>query len=178
MLSNQSILSTLLDHQQTEKKNAGDGSGEILVSGDKVIGRAVTKSRGLGISSGYFYWKTEEKQDQKKIPSYLIPLLLVVFTRQLEILVTTLYSSVESIVSLLWAASSSSGVFCTPPPPLKKKLYGSEIKNVNNNDIKNVNNNSFMGSIISGTLEKQAPVLFLSRAFPHMSFYPVPFLPI
>ena len=35
---------------------------------------------------GYFYWKIEPKE----IPSRLIPRLLVVFTRQLEILVTTL----------------------------------------------------------------------------------------
>ena len=38
------------------------------------------------VAPGYFYWKIEPKE----IPSRLIPRLLVVFTRQLEILVTTL----------------------------------------------------------------------------------------
>ena len=38
------------------------------------------------VAPGYFYWKIEPKE----IPSHLIPRLLVVFTRQLEILVTTL----------------------------------------------------------------------------------------
>ena len=42
------------------------------------------------VASGYFYWKVEEKIAPKEIPSGLIPLLLVVLTRQLEILVTTL----------------------------------------------------------------------------------------
>ena len=38
------------------------------------------------VAPGYFYWKIEPKE----IPSRLTPRLLVVFTRQLEILVTTL----------------------------------------------------------------------------------------
>ena len=38
------------------------------------------------VAPGYFYWKIEPKE----IPSRLIPRLLVVFTWQLEILVTTL----------------------------------------------------------------------------------------
>ena len=42
------------------------------------------------VAPGYFYWKIEEKIEPKEIPSRLIPRLLVVFTRQLEILVTTL----------------------------------------------------------------------------------------
>ena len=41
------------------------------------------------VAPGFFYWKIEEKKP-KEIPSHLIPCLLVVFTRQLEILVTTL----------------------------------------------------------------------------------------
>ena len=41
------------------------------------------------VAPGYFYWKIEPKE----IPSHLIPRLLVVFTRQLEILVTTLGNS-------------------------------------------------------------------------------------
>ena len=51
------------------------------------------RARGRGFSPatkrvalGYFYWKIEPKE----IPSRLIPRLLVVFTWQLEILVTTL----------------------------------------------------------------------------------------
>ena len=42
------------------------------------------------VAPGYFYWKIEEKPKPKEIPSCLIPRLLVVFTRQLEILVTIL----------------------------------------------------------------------------------------
>ena len=41
------------------------------------------------VAPGYFYWKIEPKE----IPSRLIPRLLVVFTRQLEILVTTLVNT-------------------------------------------------------------------------------------
>ena len=48
--------------------------------------RAVIKIWGPGISPSYFYRKIEPKQ----IPSCLIPHLLVVFTQQLEILVTAL----------------------------------------------------------------------------------------
>ena len=55
---------------------------------------AVIKSRGLGfppatmnVPPGYFHRKIEPKE----IPSCLIPHILVVFTQQLEILVTALY---------------------------------------------------------------------------------------
>ena len=55
---------------------------------------AVIKSRGLGfppatmnVTPGYFHRKIEPKE----IPSCLIPHILVVFTQQLEILVTALY---------------------------------------------------------------------------------------
>ena len=55
---------------------------------------AVIKSRGLGfppatmnVAPGYFHRKIEPKE----IPSCLIPHTLVVFTQQLEILVTALY---------------------------------------------------------------------------------------
>ena len=64
--------------------------------------RVVIKSRGPGIfpgykrvAPGYFYWK--RKIGPKEIPSRLIPRLLVVFTRQLEILVTTLLHALKSI---------------------------------------------------------------------------------
>ena len=60
--------------------------------------RAVIKSQGLGISSSYYecapqllLLENRRKIEPKKIPSYLIPCLLVVFTQQLEILVTTLH---------------------------------------------------------------------------------------
>ena len=38
----------------------------------------------------YFHTKIERKTESKEIPSRLIPRLLVAFTQQLEILVTTL----------------------------------------------------------------------------------------
>ena len=52
--------------------------------------KAVIKRRGPGISPGYFLRKIEETKHQKKIPSCFIPRLLVVFTWQPEILVTSL----------------------------------------------------------------------------------------
>ena len=59
--------------------------------------RAVIKSRGPGISPGYnecgprlLLLENRRKIEPKEIPCCLISLLLVVFTRQLEILVTTL----------------------------------------------------------------------------------------
>ena len=42
------------------------------------------------VPPGYFYRKVEKKIEPKQIPNCLIPCLLVVFTRQIEILVTTL----------------------------------------------------------------------------------------
>ena len=57
--------------------------------------RAVIKSWGPGISPSYYKcfphllsWENRRKIEPKKIPSCLIPYLLVVFTWQLEILVT------------------------------------------------------------------------------------------
>ena len=59
--------------------------------------RAVIKRRGLGISPGYsehdpqlLSLENRRKIEPNKIPSCLIPRLLVVFTQQLEILLTTL----------------------------------------------------------------------------------------
>jgi len=59
--------------------------------------RAVIKRRGPGISPSYYERlprllskANERKIERKEIPSCLIPHLLVVFTLQLEILVTTL----------------------------------------------------------------------------------------
>ena len=57
--------------------------------------RAVIKRQGLGISPGYFECgpcllskENKRKIEPKEIPSCLIPRLLVVFTLQLEMLVT------------------------------------------------------------------------------------------
>ena len=59
--------------------------------------RAVIERRGPGISPSYYERlprllskENERKIEPKEIPSCLIPRLVVVFTRQLEILVTTL----------------------------------------------------------------------------------------
>ena len=61
------------------------------------VNRAVIKGRGPGISPGYYERgarllskENRRKIEPKETPSCLIPRLLVVFTRQLEILVTTL----------------------------------------------------------------------------------------
>ena len=61
--------------------------------------RVVIKSRGPGIFPGYqesgprlLLLENRRKIEPKEIAIYLIPRLLVVFTRQLEILVTTLGS--------------------------------------------------------------------------------------
>ena len=70
--------------------------------------RAVIKSRGPGISPGYYecgprllLLENRRKIELKEIPCCLIPRLLVVFTWQLEILVTTLgiFSS-KTLVSI------------------------------------------------------------------------------
>ena len=67
-------------------------------------GRAVIKRRGPGISPGYYERlprllskENKIKIEPKEIPSCLIPRLLVVFTRQLEILVTTLVGNNKKI---------------------------------------------------------------------------------
>ena len=64
------------------------------------LNRAVIRSRGPGISLGYYEcgpWllllENRRKIEPKEIPSCLIPHLLVVFNRQLEILVTSLFNS-------------------------------------------------------------------------------------
>ena len=56
--------------------------------------RAVIKRWGPRISPGYFQRKIEPKE----IPSCLIPRPLVVFTRQLEILVTALRDAVHMVL--------------------------------------------------------------------------------
>ena len=68
------------------------------------LARVVIKSRGLGIFPGYYesgprllLLENRRKIEPKEIPSRLIPRLLVLFTRQLEILVTTLLAFLFSI---------------------------------------------------------------------------------
>ena len=63
--------------------------------------RVVIKSRGPGIFPGYkesgpqlLLSENRSKIEPKEIPRHLIPHLLVVFTRQLEILVTTVQEMV------------------------------------------------------------------------------------
>ena len=52
--------------------------------------KALIKRQGPGISPGYFLWKIEETKHQKKILTWFISCLLVVFSWQPEILVTSL----------------------------------------------------------------------------------------
>ena len=66
--------------------------------------RAVIKSWGPGFSPGYYecgprllLLENRRKKEPKEIPSCLIPRLLVLFTRQLEILVATLVISLGFI---------------------------------------------------------------------------------
>ena len=68
------------------------GTGQTIGSD-----RAVIKRRGPGISPGYYErgprllsWENRRKIEPNAIPSWLISRLLVVSTRQLEILATTL----------------------------------------------------------------------------------------
>ena len=65
--------------------------------------RAVIKSRGPGISPGYYecgprllLLENRRKLEPKETPRCLIPLLFVVFTRQLKILATTLYIFIKN----------------------------------------------------------------------------------
>ena len=54
----------------------------------------------MNVVPGYFHWKIQccRKIEPKEIPSCLIPHVLVVFTRQLEILVTALGRAIHSVV--------------------------------------------------------------------------------
>ena len=69
--------------------------------------RAVIKSRGLGISPRYYECgpqllslENSRKIEPKETHSCLIPRLLVVFLRQLEILVTTLTDFMKALTFL------------------------------------------------------------------------------
>ena len=63
------------------------------------------RARGRGFTQLLREWpqllllENRRKIEPKEIPSHLIPHLLVVFTRQLEILVTTLIITVEALVN-------------------------------------------------------------------------------
>ena len=68
--------------------------------------RAVIKSRGPGISPGYYecrprllLMENKGKLEPKETPRCLIPRLIVVFTQQLEILTTTLYTIIKSSIN-------------------------------------------------------------------------------
>ena len=54
----------------------------------------------MNVVPGYFHWKIRcwKKIEPKEIPSCLIPHLLVVFTQQIEILVTALGKPIHSVV--------------------------------------------------------------------------------
>ena len=76
--------------------------------------RAVINSWGAGISPGYYecgprllLLKNKRKIEPKEIPCCLIPRLLVVFTRQLEILVTTLSKACTFLLPHLDSTSVS-----------------------------------------------------------------------
>ena len=92
------------------------------LSGDPHFHRVVITSRGPGIFPGYkesgprlLLLENRRKIEPKEIPSRLIPHLLAVFTRQLEILVTTpfhvktIYSPNQRIES-----STSNAYFISP----------------------------------------------------------------
>ena len=51
----------------------------------------------MNVAPGYFQRKIEENIEPKEIPSCFIPFLLVVFTWQLEILVTTILQVVTTL---------------------------------------------------------------------------------
>ena len=68
--------------------------------------RAVIKSWGPGISPGYYeccprllLMENKGKLEPTETPRCLIPRLLVVFTQQLEILTTTLYTIIKSSIN-------------------------------------------------------------------------------
>ena len=70
--------------------------------------RAVIKRRGPGISPGYYEYnprllskENTRKIEPKEIPSCLIPCLLVLFTLQLEVLVTTLQACILCLYFLV-----------------------------------------------------------------------------
>ena len=77
------------------------------------------------VATGYFYWKMEEKEP-KEIPSRLIPRLPVVFTRQLEILVTTLTIMFLCLTILAfmtgnWLVSKYKNSYFAPPRGVEQK---------------------------------------------------------
>ena len=72
-------------------------------------GRAVVKSRGPGISPGYYEYgprlllmENKGKLEPKETPRCLIPCLLAVFTQQLEILTTTLKGTSQKVALFFW----------------------------------------------------------------------------
>ena len=62
----------------------------VLVGLSLRAGRRRSHPATMNVVPSYFHTKNRRKIESKEIPSRLIPRLLVAFTRQLEILVTTL----------------------------------------------------------------------------------------
>ena len=81
------------------------GAGMSLRAGDRGFLPAT-----MNVVLGYFQWKIQcrRKIEPKEIPSCLIPHLLVLFTRQLEILVTALGRPIHSVVHVLKRGLKSS----------------------------------------------------------------------
>ena len=99
-----------------------------------VMIRAVVKSQGLGISPGYYecsprllLLENRGKIELKEIPNCLIPCLLVVFTWQLKILVTTLDDDDSKCIwTCRWWTFSA-----TVEPQYKEPLYN-EVLSIKN----------------------------------------------
>ena len=87
-----------------------------LVNSTGLKGRVVMKSWGLGIfpaimnmAPGNFHWKIEEKWNQQKSLAVWFPAIkLAVFTRQLEILVTSLEGALSSLRTTIKVTLSNS----------------------------------------------------------------------
>ena len=80
--------------------------GISLINTRLQLFRAVIKSRGLGISLGHYKhgpWllslENRRKIEPRETPSCLIPCLLVIFTWQLEILVTNPKDRLDKLLS-------------------------------------------------------------------------------
>ena len=87
------------------------GAGLSLRAGGQGFSPATKR-----VAPGYFYWKIEPKE----IPSRLIPRLLVVFTRQLEILVTTLYGEMIFHTNFLASGGNSVQNIMSKTMPIQK----------------------------------------------------------
>ena len=96
----------------------------------RYLNRAVIKRRGPGISPGYYEGdprllssENRRKIEPSEIPSCLIPHLLVVFTRQLEILVTCLSQTRLALTSSNSRIKLKTYRLCVPNLVPKKQLW-------------------------------------------------------